>query len=667
MSEIFLIKNRLHQQQLRLVEKAQKNSHDGDSVGGANIVDGTVGASENSEVGTSERKHDNAASSDDSCNAVDKKLGSDDEQQRRRANLFRGSDLSFNGKISPLIEGTGRVTNCALEDSTISSSYGFVQIKPKASGSYECDEAAQEKTLNETCELLTKENKSLTHYENEQSPDMFAEDDDTVDDKKKNDESLSRAYQRTSGMSSRELECVDESKVDRIERTLLKRLQMSLAGIPPPPALTYSAIDVGSMLAIYHSNAERWLAAHSLSKSDSARDGMEDKKAQECLSKPTQTLADLANIAWPELTKHRAHGLHYNRSLATEMFELLSLKYIERYLSVETSSSFNMTILQSSAKKRNQRLKLLSQSPGRRLSHLAKRRATFSSESLLSNSDSKCATSSSGRGIINANSLRKLNPHRVCNTRQVFLDPKKSDNRRKNKIKTPKRRTPGGKKSPHRRTPGSSSKSLTLRHVVTSSKPGTQPVHVPATRETSKRALFLSPQNGGVTASARAYGSNSKQTDRSIFSEARVLKSKRSLFSPTHESQSSIQPCSGASTFAGTAASSSLKTMSVSTAVSSNKRGRSPAVDNDNDERTEKIPRMESSGLSEEDLTPRSLQQLNYRAANWSNFKRIVSDNLDTGVPLTTMEDIDAAITSLVSSLRVAENSSVPRVAIKTR
>ncbi|XP_053678615.1 protein sidekick-like [Anopheles nili] len=62
MSEIFLIKNRLHQQQLRLVEKAQKNSHDGDSVGGANIVDGTVGASENSEVGTSERKHDNAAS-----------------------------------------------------------------------------------------------------------------------------------------------------------------------------------------------------------------------------------------------------------------------------------------------------------------------------------------------------------------------------------------------------------------------------------------------------------------------------------------------------------------------------------------------------------------------------------------------------------------------------
>uniref|UniRef100_A0A182M8G8 Uncharacterized protein n=1 Tax=Anopheles culicifacies TaxID=139723 RepID=A0A182M8G8_9DIPT len=239
----------------------------------------------------------------------------------------------------------------------------------------------------------------MLHYNNEKSPDLFADDDDDGDDEegtaasrrngdeqdKENNEYLNRSYQRISGVGAKEGDLEDETSTDRIDRMLLKRMQMSLAGIPPPPALTYSDIDVGTMLTIYRSNAESWFKRNGLTKNDNAGDSESDNKQQQqqeqqCLTKPSHSIEELANVNWPELKKHRAHGLHYNR--------------------------------------------MLNQSPGRRLSHLARRRATFSSESLLNTSGSKSGTIvSASKTAINAGVLRRMNPHRVCNNRQVLLDP----------------------------------------------------------------------------------------------------------------------------------------------------------------------------------------------------------------------------------------------------
>lgn len=562
--------------------------------------------------------------SDDSCNAVDNMLGADDDRpQKKCGEPDQNADLSFNGKINSLTNGSQTHTTRALTNAIDGSSTNVPHV---ADAVRKSDLLTREEKFNESFELLTKENNSFNHYNNEKSPDLFADDDDDDENEengvgrrngdeqdKENFDYLHRSYQRASGVGAKEVDCGDESSTDRIDRILLKRMQMSLAGIPPPPALTYSDIDVGTMLTIYSSNVESWLMNNGLYKSDSAVDGAANSKQQQCLTKPTHTIEELASVKWPELKKHRAHGLHYNRSRVSETFELLGLKYIERYISAETSSSFNMTILQSSAKKRNQRLKMLNQSPGRRLSHLARRRATFSSESLLNTSGSKSGSIvSAGKAAISAGVLRRLNPHRVCNNRQVLLDPKKSDNRRKNKIKTPKRRTPGGKKSPRRRTPGSSAKKLSLLRTSAGGKSSSNQVHVPATRESSKRALFLSPQNSGPSHLERnddhpTLGSNSKQTERSIFSEARMLKSKRSLFSqPRGTTTESNGETTSTSNVCSVPSSANASTMST-------KRRRSSITDDNGEgnacgERTEKIRRTESSGLTEEDLTPRSLK-----------------------------------------------------------
>ncbi|XP_053665136.1 uncharacterized protein LOC128714285 [Anopheles marshallii] len=557
--------------------------------------------------------------SDDSCNAVDNMLGVDGERSQTECEEpDQNADLSFNGKIKSLTNPSHPLT-IPIDGSS-------KEPPQVADASCKSDLQTREAKFNESLELLTKENNSLNHYNNEKSPDLFADDDDDdgVEEsgagrsncdyqEKENYDYLHRSYQRASAVGAKEEECEDETSTDRVDRILLKRMKMSLAGIPPPPALTHSDIDVGTMLTIYRSNVESWLVKNALHRKGIGGDCEADnKQEQRCLTKPTHSTDELVSLKWPELKKHRAHGLHYNRSRVSESFELLGLRYIERYISAETSCSFNMTIMQSSAKKRNQRLKMLNQSPGRRLSHLARRRATFSSESLLNTSGSQSGSIvSAGKAAINAGVLRRLNPHRVCNNRQVLLDPKKSDNRRKNKIKTPKRRTPGGRKSPRRLTPGSSSKKLSLLRTSASGKSSTQ-VHVPATRESSKRALFLSPQNSGPSCSARnddhpSLGSNSKQTNRSIFSEARMLKSKRSLFSQSRggTTENDYEPTSSLNVYN---VSSSTSTNTISTKRRRSSTADDNSVENACGERTEKIRRTESSGLTEEDLTPRSLK-----------------------------------------------------------
>ncbi|ETN66735.1 hypothetical protein AND_001465 [Anopheles darlingi] len=578
---------------------------------------------------------------EDSCNAVDNALRpdlKDDEDSKE-------SDLSFNGKINNL-KADKTIASVAANDSgvvmtapvrkapeceLIDATKGFERADTRK----ESIERARQERLNKSAELLAKENSSWIHYNNEKSPDLFADEDDEEeeyfgrpnDDDTEPDEvdegvevrqARSQKLRHSSGLGLPENEQSYDKRdrIDHVERVWLKRLQLSLSGVPPPPSLTFSNMDIDQLLTLYGERSQQVTKPDRITPANVADEPKPiDTPSQmslgpECLSKPTHSSEQLSSAEWPDLLKCRAHGLHYNKSTVTEKLELLGLKYVERYIGAETSSSFNMTHSPSSAKKRNQRMKMLNQSPGSRLSHLARRRAIFSSANLLNTNkaaSSGVASNNTGGNFSKVHILSRLNPFRLCN-RQVLLDPKKSDNRRKSKIKTPKRRTPSAvKASPHRRTPGSSAKKRPT--IVTVSASCSQPLHVPATRESSKRALFLSPQNGDhgsgsaaavVSASrfdSRPVSSSKQQLDRVIFSEARMMRSKRTLlFSPQKGDEN----------------------RTATSAAISFKRARSPEgndVDggryqrhNDTGERTEKIRRTEGSGLTEDDLTPRSLK-----------------------------------------------------------
>ncbi len=175
----------------------------------------------------------------------------------------------------------------------------------------------------------------------------------------------------------------NKSKTREWERTLLKRLQVSLSGVLPPPSKTIVQYSSTDMLNLYNENRMKLSQCKEHERTEHT----------ESLFKPTHTVEEAKNIEWNDMKMDiKCHGLLYNRTTDSEDIELLCMKYAERCVGVETSSSFTHTYRPSANKTR---MKLLSQSPGTRLSHLVGRRRGLSSTNLLSKS---CGSDSSKLG-----------------------------------------------------------------------------------------------------------------------------------------------------------------------------------------------------------------------------------------------------------------------------
>ncbi|KAJ8684406.1 hypothetical protein QAD02_020198 [Eretmocerus hayati] len=196
---------------------------------------------------------------------------------------------------------------------------------------------------------------------------------------------------------------------------------------------------------------------------------------------------DAPETPWPASFGHRCHDIYYNRNRATENFENLRMKLCDRYIGAETQSTCNIWFakqMPGSARKRSLLAKRKNgQSPGRRLSYLARRRRTFSSANLQGLAEKK----------------------------QPLLDIRKG-----RKGKSPRGKSPRIK-SPRRRTPRSSAKKRQLRKLLFD---GTSPRKTKI--ETSKRALFQSPPNdkpgpSRVVVSSSVINNNPQKIKRALF------------------------------------------------------------------------------------------------------------------------------------------------------
>ncbi|XP_076288281.1 cyclin E-interacting protein minus [Lasioglossum baleicum] len=196
---------------------------------------------------------------------------------------------------------------------------------------------------------------------------------------------------------------------------------------------------------------------------------------------------EVNNLTWPEAYHHKFHGIHYNRSKAVEDFENLSMKLCERYIGGETQSTCTVWFSKpapGSAKKRNLLAKRDNgQSPGKRLSHLTRRRRTFSSANLQ------------GLALNNKKLL-------VLNIKKPTIKKGKSP-----RGKSPRCKSPRG-------TPRSSTKKKVSRRLVLD---GSSPLK--AKVETSKRALFQSPPSDRAGPSKLfSSGTNAQSIKRALFS-----------------------------------------------------------------------------------------------------------------------------------------------------
>ncbi|XP_069681879.1 uncharacterized protein mi [Periplaneta americana] len=199
------------------------------------------------------------------------------------------------------------------------------------------------------------------------------------------------------------------------EKKKLHRLQVSLSGVPPPPSVTVPQLDVSDILRLLKEN-EKLLLLRNMENEN----GTKSINTRRDLLK-FSTIEQVKSCSWPESKSCCYHDIQYNHGKFSEEFEILCQKLQERYVGCETSSSCNVWFSRDISNKVNKmtnKQKRTGHSPGARLSHLARRRQTFSSANLLN--------SVTGQLPGNRHSA-------AAERRLIMVKMKKNENRQKSK------------------------------------------------------------------------------------------------------------------------------------------------------------------------------------------------------------------------------------------
>jgi len=228
------------------------------------------------------------------------------------------------------------------------------------------------------------------------------------------------------------------------ETATVVRIKNLLGRLCPPPEISIPRMTIEQLLDTYRTNCEDYVQQNS--------------------PQFTQT-TDQTQAEWPASLKTIGPGIHYFHSDTSELVESLSLKLVDHFVGRETFSSFStIDMPQPKAKRKplfNPGLLQVS-SPRRRLSHLAKRRAVFSSVTLK-----------------NSSTLGKIG-------RQIQIAKQKITPTRNKRKRTPKRRTPIQQADTFKRSlfqsPADDKKPAAVRGANLQ----------PADKKNPKRALFLS-------------------------------------------------------------------------------------------------------------------------------------------------------------------------------
>nr|CAD7568368.1 unnamed protein product [Timema californicum] len=230
----------------------------------------------------------------------------------------------------------------------------------------------------DTINFIFGEMSTKAPYRYDHSPLLFSSDEENELDNDQEEKEIQLEPQ----------ELLQEAKIQSYEQSRLNRLQELLQGVPPPPSYTIPQLNVVEMLKKLKDNHELMVSYSSL--------GVKRKRT----GKPNEhskylpqsaTFEEAITASWPESKQCFYHGISYNTSVASEQFELLCQKLAERFVGNEMASSCNVvqSSFQAGTGANHRKRRSTGQSPGRRLSHLARRRQIFSSANLMNRSAGK--------------------------------------------------------------------------------------------------------------------------------------------------------------------------------------------------------------------------------------------------------------------------------------
>lgn len=277
---------------------------------------------------------------ENSCNAMDLNISCSEEV----ADVF---NVSFNGTISKLLMQEERLE-------VVSANEEAPAVEAEV-------EAEEERLRNESLELLKQEDSSRMLYINEKSPDVHVS---VVEDCSDSNEPAEELNQEVSEAEPEVVVSEEEEVVQMVlltdeelanepaitepkpsrdcDSAILKKLQMSMSGVHPPPSVTTQLMSLSEMLATYKKNLNA-------SKTSSV--------TSSSFFVPSHKCEEVAAMEWPATLNAKCFGVAYNKSSTSEDIEAACLRYGVRFVGAETFSSFNLKVGPISEKKRLEKLK----------------------------------------------------------------------------------------------------------------------------------------------------------------------------------------------------------------------------------------------------------------------------------------------------------------------
>lgn len=192
-------------------------------------------------------------------------------------------------------------------------------------------------TNNTVKEIFLHENRNLIENLNERSPDLFdiADDDDNetnfdndrnnlvndydkkIEDTINNDESIVVDHIEEELATRTSLVSKNIKNIKNSDKELLKRIKDCLSGVPPPPSVTISQIDILNVVIANKENIFNFykelkeLSSKRSVNSEILEENFNNQENQLKISlfKPTHSLEEIEKIAWPDILNVKQHGL----------------------------------------------------------------------------------------------------------------------------------------------------------------------------------------------------------------------------------------------------------------------------------------------------------------------------------------------------------------------
>jgi hypothetical protein len=284
---------------------------------------------------------------EDSCNAMDLNISchaASTIEANETSNL--NIDLSFNGKISEMnsttiINDPSKTAHEKQEE--FLNRFKIIENDKCEEEENEKQDDEEEKIRNESFELLKKEDSSKMIFVNEKSPEvMTIENEESEEQEQVEVESQSAELELVTEEIEEEKKVGENMSLDECDAFIAKRLQLSVSSLCAPPSIATLPLSLSEMLAAYKRNVGK----EPITKIKSS-----------ALFAPSHPLNEVLSMEWPKLTEVRAHGIMYNRNDDCEETESMRLRFTDKYIRAETTTSFTHRNGPTSAKKKVDRLR----------------------------------------------------------------------------------------------------------------------------------------------------------------------------------------------------------------------------------------------------------------------------------------------------------------------